>query len=837
MNKRLIPLRILKIQLMDGMYRLGSVMLIFTLIFFCIGEVYPPKDGNYMSWFIVNHFVTGIYFLALMLSGRLRKGRQGLPLMLLFLLISLVSAYSLNRVIPVFATHPLWFKLTLICCGVNYLLFAYQRILPIPVRWLQFFILGMAFCCFLYLAIYVLPVTGYGLIAFFFFGISLHAMVPLLFCIYTIVLWRKSRRGRHFYDTGFFSGIGTVVLIVAIYSLIWRVNVVEIGKLYANEDNKNGLPGWVNLLKNIPTGPIANQVLVGRAAYAMPDRWDDGPSLNRWSVRNLLHDPLVMTAAFLAGTVDVPWDERAHVLEALSAYKYDDELHLWDDKDLKTTHVQTVAHIWPALRLAYSEKTLNIRNKNSDWENRQEAIYKFQLPEGAFVSSLSLWINGKEEKSILTTKAKADSAYTEIVGVQQRDPSVVHWREGNSVAVRVFPVFGGEERQFKIGITSPLSMEHGKQTYRNIGFEGPQADDARERIDISFETAPADLNYSNMLHKEKGNRLTTTGEYREDWELSFHDEGLKHQVFSNNGTLYTAVPYRKELGNAAVTTIYPDVNSAWSTTEWNALLAMSRQYHVKVCVDGKFVDVTTNNQEQLFDQLSADRFSIFPFHLIQDAATSLVVTKSVGKSPCIADLEHSSLLVYLKQWLGEGHQIMLYNLGGELSPYLRTLKECRTFRYEKGDAAGLRTLLEAHQFPLNIENDQRIIIESAKMAILANSGTGSSTAPDHLQRLFAYNHIMHAMGSHLLTGGEPADTLVAEAKAAHIVTPLSSLIVLETQQDYARFDIKESSNSLKNASMKNNGAVPEPHEWLLIIGGILLIIWLKYRPALFKRFA
>lgn len=837
MNERLIPLRIINTKLQDWAYRMGLVILVLSVIFFCLGEVYPPENDDYMSWFTTNHFFTCIYFLILLMSGRLKRGRKGLDPMILFLLMSLVSAYSLNRVIPVFAAHPLWFKLTLIICSVNYILFAYQRFFPAPVRLLLFFVLGVSFCCFLYSTIYLLPIAGYGLVAFFFFGISLHALVPLLFCIYTIVLWRKRGKDRRLYDIGFLSGIGAVVLVVAIYTLIWRVSVVEIDKANANTDDKNGLPGWVNLLSNIPTGTIAEQVLVGDAAYEMPDRWGDGPRFSRWRMEDMQHDPLVMTAAAFGGTINVSWDERAHILESLSAYKHDNELHLWDDRNLITSHVQTVAHIWPALRLAYTEKTVNVANESTRESSQEEAIYRFQLPEGAFVSSLSLWINGKEEKSILTTKAKADSAYTEIVGVQRRDPSVVHWREGNMVAVRVFPVLGGEERQFKIGITSPLPMEQGKLTYRNIGFEGPSSDDAREKIDISFETAPADLEYSKMLNKDKDNRLTTAGDYREDWELSFQDEGLVHQTFSNNGTLYTAVPYRKEMGNAAIDVVYPDVNNAWSRNEWKTVVAMSHNYHVQVYVDAKFQEVTADNQERLFDQLSANRFSFFPFHLIPDAARSLVVTKSVGKSPRLAELENCSFVSDLKGWLGAGHPVMLYNLGGELSPYLRTLKECRTFRYEKGNADALGTLLDAHQFPLNIENDQRVIIESAEMAILASEGIGSSTAPDHLQRLFAYNHIMHAMGPHLLTGGETADTLVAEAKAAHIVTPLSSLIVLETQQDYDRFNIKDSNNSLKNASMNNNGAVPEPHEWLLIIAGVLLILWLKYRPAFSKRFA
>ena len=66
---------------------------------------------------------------------------------------------------------------------------------------------------------------------------------------------------------------------------------------------------------------------------------------------------------------------------------------------------------------------------------------------------------------------------------------------------------------------------------------------------------------------------------------------------------------------------------------------------------------------------------------------------------------------------------------------------------------------------------------------------------------------------------------------AYIVSPVSSLIVLETQKDYERFDIDESVNSLKNANLKDSGAVPEPHEWALIavVLAIITLVYFKFK--------
>jgi hypothetical protein len=41
--------------------------------------------------------------------------------------------------------------------------------------------------------------------------------------------------------------------------------------------------------------------------------------------------------------------------------------------------------------------------------------------------------------------------------------------------------------------------------------------------------------------------------------------------------------------------------------------------------------------------------------------------------------------------------------------------------------------------------------------------------------------------------------------------------VLETDEDYENNGIEKNGNTLGNASINNDGAVPEPHEWAMII--------------------
>lgn len=842
MSRQSIPLKIIRKRLNDVIYRTGLILLAITVIIFLIPELVHVE--NTMPWFFVNHAITALYFLILLFSGRLRRGREGLHPFFLFLLMFLVSAYALNRFFSVFEASTPWFAVTIILCSVNYIAFAFLRVMPVPVRMVMFFLLGLSVCCFLYMAIYIAPFTALGVVVSFFFGISLHGLVPLLFFLYTIRLFRRSYANKRAYKLSFRYGIVTTLLIVFVYALLWRVNVIQMDKAYHEADiQETYLPRWLNVANHVSPNLITEKVLKAEMVYTTPKNWGghseffSGRSSSNWNER-MKHDPLVMIASTLGGTTVMYESDRIHILKALYDSRYEAEERLWSGDHLHTTHVQTSAHIWPRLRIAYTEKTVSVKNTDSErWRSDEEAIYVFHLPEGAVVSSLSLWINDQEQKGILTTKAKADSAYKTIVGIENRDPSVVHWQEGNTVTVRVFPVLNNEERQFKIGITAPLSLEHGMLMYRNIYFDGPSTGSTGENVDISFETPPEDLRRSGIFSKEKDNRLIASGRYMADWQVSFKDEGLAPQFFSANNKIFTLAPYRKELAVADISDVFLDVNSAWSKQEFSSALALLRYKRVWVCVDGKMQEATGQNSLDLFEKAAESRFSLFPFFLVPTPGTSLVITKGVVNSPAVGDLEDARFMDELKKWLAGDQHIMLYNLGGELSPYLKTLKECRTFRYDQGDLAGLKGLLNDGRFPASIENDQRIVIEAAGMTITQTSGTGTSTAPDHLQRLFAYNHIMHAMGPHLLTGGEESDTLVAEAAASYVVTPLSSLVVLETQADYDRFNIEDSNNSLKNASLKGNGAVPEPHEWALIVIGLLLIVYLKFRPVLFKRTA
>jgi XrtN system VIT domain protein len=808
-------------------------MVLLSLIIFCIPECMEVEDDSGMGWFFGNFLFTLVYFFMLFIGKRLFR-RKGRGVHGIFLVLLLLSAYSLNRGMNVFQSTTPWFCTVLVISCINYLALPYRTMMPVWLRHVQSFMFGISLCCFLYLSCYLIPLYVFGILLFFVLGVSLHAFVALLFFIYTILLTKRLFRVRS-YRISFWSGIGTAAVILIAFCVTWGVTVNRMNALTLRTD-KSGLPAWVAVAQHTARNTVAQRILKSDLVYTTPGTV--GADFF-WSLPDKKfneqkeHDPLVMTAAFICGMPALDEDDRIKVLESMYDSRYQAAERLWSDDNLFTAHVNTVAHIWPRLHMAYTEKTVTVTNSLVEhrWGSQQEAIYTFHLPEGAVVSSLSLWINNKEEKGILTTKAKADSAYKQIVGVESRDPSVVHWQEGNTVAVRVFPVVGGKSRQFKIGITAPLIKDGNQLVYRNIYFDGPSPSHAIEDISVSFENPPAELIIPSRFDMDK-QTLEKHGGYNAAWEVAFNDEGIAPNVFGANGRVFNIAPYKKELTATNVRNIYLDINKAWTKQEFEDILSVFKNEQKWVYYEGQLSMVNDKNASGLFKELHEQQFSLFPLWLISDPAKSMLITKGVSASPAITDLE-GDFVDRMKRFLSEKKKVMLFNLGGELSPYMRSLKECRAFRYEQGEMTLLKQRAANHSFPADIENEQRVVVEPADIMITAMPGTCTPTAPDHLQRLFAYNHIMQQTGANLLYDLPDGNALVEEAKEAYIVTPFSSLVVLETQEDYDRFNIADSENSLKNASIQSKGAVPEPHEWALIILAVLMLIYVKFQP--FKK--
>ncbi len=817
------------------LYKTGLYAIAFSLAIYLFPHLTVSKNEDFsFGIFVINYAISVIYLLA---NRKKKLFLQNAPVILVLFLI---SAYSLNKNIVVFEQSATWLTVALVISSINMLIQPVVFKIPSWAKNVSWWVTGVSLLLFLYLSIYLFKIYLFGIIGCFLLGFSLHAFLPIVIVIYLTrriyKCWANERKQIRYV----IAGAATTIVIVAAFVWQWDKINSQIANNYQQTliDDNDELPGWIRTARHLPDYPLTEKYLKGELLYSMPkdnvfEFGLDMPNLNFEEARK--HDPLIMIAGLLLPRPAIDIDERVKILESMYLSGHKTQERLWSGNNLKTDYVITNVRIWPEQRLAYTEKTITVANTGyrvNRW-GQEEAIYTFHLAEGSVVTSLSLWIEDEERKGILTSKAKADSAYKQIVGVEQRDPSVVHWQEGNTVSVRVFPVPAGNKRIFKIGVTSPLTLLKNKLSYENVWFEGPDFADAKEIRQIEWKSSVAIPAMPAAYTQNTERKYRLEGNYNTKWDLTWDAPEFKTQQFSFDGYTYSIAPYTNQLAPANIEDIYLDINDQWTREEIAAIAATNKNMYV---YEDEMTKMTENDLKtgKTVSRLLEYRFSMFPYHKIPRPERALVVTKGTAYSPSMKELKQSGFGKAMAAGMKNKPPIRVFNLGTDMSLYLRTLKEHRAFDYEQGDISLLKQRIKEQQFAHQPENDSVVVVTNSQIQLHKTPDTTTHKGNDQLMRLFTYNHIMGSLKNNLYPDSYADSALVEEAEQAYIVSPVSSLVVLETQEDYDRFGIKKSNNTLDNATLKSNGAVPEPHEWALILLAIAVVTYLTKKEQILQ---
>jgi XrtN system VIT domain protein len=842
-NNIVVPKNTVKEIITNQATYLGYLLLGISFLLFLIEEyaVMPGRDN--FTIFAMHYLIALVYVVVLLIdkSYGVRKSwrEKHIHKTIILLNLFLISAFTLNRTIPVFADSTLWLCIYIVGTSLALLSYQYFTLLPVWANRLQQIVLGSAIVFYFYMTVFVAEYCLIGVAATILFGIGFHIFVPLLFLIASILLIYHTNRVRSASWLWIGAGSAVTVLAVLLFMGEWnkRVAKMDLANTQSVMYPETGLPSWVTIAESLENDWISERILKSDlvyVSYSIRSGQSFFPRRFSWDEPKK-HDPLVFIASMIAKP-NLSADERIKILETVFADRHNANERLWSGENLSTSQIISDIDIYPAFRLAYMEKYLNVKNSNIDqwWGNTQEAIYTFQLPEGSVVTSLSLWINGKEEKAILTSKQKATTAYKTIVGVEQRDPSVVHWQEGNIVTVRVFPCTPEEERKFKIGVTSPLIEKEGKLVVKNLTFKGPDAHRARETFRVRFLGEAKGIELSSDFTKDKNGDYVAMESYNPDFEVSFNSIPLQKSRFTHNGYVYRVQKHVPTEVPAEYKKIFLDINNSWTSHEVDVAESLIKWFPVYSYSDNGFVRLNEENWDEDVTRMRDLNFSLFPFHLISNPQESIVVTKGKPLSIQLDDVKGTRFSDTMLEHFAKGIKVKTYNLGDETSTYVRSLREFRALEFANGSIEEFDSILKRKVFLAFAESDRQLILHDAQLAITKDKITDAdrlekNNAPDHLARLFAYNNIMRKVGVDYFKEDFVNDELVDEASMAYVVSPVSSLIVLETKKDYERFGIADKDNSLLNASRHSTGSVPEPHEWALIILFISFVIYLKFR--------
>jgi len=816
-------------QFKIGLFIYGISVLFFLFPLFTSMEV--PA-----GLFIVHFILFFAYRMAIWEGWRKFPNRNR---NILLLLIGNVSAYSLNRSLEVFPVSANWLSAFLVVLNIAMLLYCFRKQLPDWVQYSTVGILGAGLIFHIYEAIYLSPFYPFSIIAAPFFLISLHTLIPLWWSVLLIKMLTPYFKKESDFRTSLWVGLLLPLFLIAGYVTQWHSFNTKIEQVYTQANYSEELPAWVRLSRVIDDNWMSRKILkIDRSYFRI--NMDFTRFVPFSNGRGKKHDPFIAIASLFSTPLSLRHKQKTHLLNAVYNQRHSTERKFWSGKDLRTDHVETTIEFFPEYRLAYTEKVIDIKKENPRGRSRQqEALYTFYLPEGSVITSASLWVEGEERPSFLTTRNKANSAYAAIVGRERRDPLLLHWKEGNRVTVRVFPVQSDLPRKFKIGITTPLQEKDGQLTYHNPDFDGPYWEDAHENIRILG--AADELSFlSKLKFKKKEGEWIYDGDYHSDWSITLDAGLLSKETFSFDGQHFQLVPYQPSTTTFHASEIYLDINRNWSKRQFRKIWELVKDRKVFVYTH-KLVQLTPENKDGLFKQLRAYRYNLFPFHLISDPATALVITQSKDLTPVLDDLKGSRFSDNMSNFFQtHTRPIKVVEIGESPSLYLNSLKELRSIQVYATDITTLTTFLNQDIFIANIEDDQLMVFPEMGFGIQeVKQPTPASNAPDHLMRLFTYNQLMREIGRDYFGKEKLADRLVSLAERAYVVSPVSSLLVLETQADYDRFNIKRSKNSLKNASIKNSsiknasgknsGSVPEPHEWLLIGLGLLVVLLLRFK--------
>lgn len=771
---------------------------------------------------IIIEIVYGVYFIFKILYGR---GTYNHIIPFLFL-NWFIGCFSTNILIGVFENLPIWvYMVTFAFCLSNFLIYNdYQKKIVTP---LAYFVNGISFLLILYFMLYLIPLMPLSFVGILAVGLGFYGLVPAIVCFWHVnMLFTTThikKRNMLPFAVGFLSGIVGIVIFVSLLIIEnKKLNSYLVTKSF---DITTDLPNYIKVSQHLEPN-FCNEILLKKGiVYIHNDdffefRGLDGFGNKQYNERKR-HNPIVNIAYVFLDELSLSADDRINILRSNFDKRLETEEQLWSGEDLVTKNIKEDVKIYANERLAYTEITMDVACDEDAWRDR-EAIYSFQLPEGSVATSLSLWVNGVERQGVLTTKEKAKAAYRQIVGVEARDPSLMQWKEGNRVVVRVFPIRHDLPRTFKCGFTTPLKVMDSKMVYSSLSIKGPNISNAEtvSRIQIvgdnnTFETSK-DFELVNNFYINESKGL-------EDWRAELP---LNHKAFDNSFVWKDKIYHLKKIQKQRVSfvpeRIVLDLNNNWEKNDVEKILTnLNHKYFV--FLNNEWSEINKENYEVVFDQFKSLQYSLPPLYKLKD--NSLLVTKCGAFSANFEELEASNYLKKIKAKTKQKN-IKVISISNDINPFWQTIKEQKYVGFLQTDLNNCIDLIAKNQFEEFEEKENQVNIEVANVAIQENPLTDKSKSKgsNHIFRMYAFGKVLDeqvAIQSDSLANNQ----FVNLAKEANVVTPISSLIVLETDADYENNGIEKNVNTLGNASITNDGAVPEPYEWALII---VLVVTLLY---------
>lgn len=125
---------------------------------------------------------------------------------------------------------------------------------------------------------------------------------------------------------------------------------------------------------------------------------------------------------------------------------------------------------------------------HNNLNNRVEATFIFPLPDGAVITELVYWFNGKRYVASLRERQEAQRAYNERVR-ERIDPALLQYFGDNTFKLNIAPIDPNSDVRFEITYAELLRYEFGAVTYRfplkTTGLSPTPLDRVSVRVDAT----------------------------------------------------------------------------------------------------------------------------------------------------------------------------------------------------------------------------------------------------------------------------------------------------------------------------------------------------------------
>ncbi len=254
---------------------------------------------------------------------------------------------------------------------------------------------------------------------------------------------------------------------------------------------------------------------------------------------------------------------------------------------------------------------------------RVEATYIFPLPEGAVITELIYWFNGKQYKASLRESKAAQQAYNDKIR-QYLDPALLQELGDNVFKLNIAPIDGKSEVRFEITYTELLPYEFGLVKYRfplrTTGLSPQPLQrvsikvDAKSSSDFTVFDSPSHGNTAeNQIIKKTASHYEVI--YGDELFLPEKDYLLRFATargdISMNILTYTPTP-EDSMGTDSFSAMWitPPDSAGMTTLPRNIVIATD----ISSSMEGERLQQLKDAMHVFLDGMTAnDKFNILPF--------------------------------------------------------------------------------------------------------------------------------------------------------------------------------------------------------------------------------